>query len=430
MHFLGVQSVNLISGSTFSNNGKFSTRSGGAACAKGVTLSILNSNFRRNLALLKGGVFLVSSHSRVSVSRSKFDHNVVGITTPYERTSGSGGVFNIERGSILQVGESTFTNNYAKQGGVFDVDSAILEVNETNFYGNNATLGTLIAACSRSNVSLDFDATLNSTTIGYRNCTLYDPHGETSSSIAQAMSTIVPVTSFSPSTQIAVGLSSATVSQSTQFGVRVSSTIVSPSPQTAIRLSSTNLEQSIASSIYPSRSANVSSKRILTTSYPSEEATTEVLSSSITHSHTSIKPNSNVMEVSMMSLSSPMIQLIVIPFSAAYYTPASLSVMLSSDSGPIVSSVADLSTDHEEGSTISNSQVAGPNLGILMSIPITILFVAGFIVVISLTIILYTRKSKNCKMVNVLTDEKDSTYTHIPLVEADGEQLSCEPKHI
>ena len=124
------------------------------------------------------------------------------------------------------------------------------------------------------------------------------------------------------------------------------------------------------------------------------------------------------MEVSMMSLSSPMIQLTVIPFSAAYYTPASLSVTLSSDSGLIVSSVADLST--EEGSTISNSQVAGPNLGMLIAIPITILFVAGFIVVISLIIIIYTRKSKNCKMVNVY--KKDSTYIHIPLVEADGEQ--------
>ena len=77
VHFLGVQSVNLISGSIFSNNGKLSTRSGGAACAKGVTLSILNSKFRRNLALLEGGVFFVSSHSRVSVSDSKFDHNVV-----------------------------------------------------------------------------------------------------------------------------------------------------------------------------------------------------------------------------------------------------------------------------------------------------------------------------------------------------------------
>jgi hypothetical protein len=145
VHFLGVQSVNLISGSTFTNNGKFSTREGGAACAKGVTLSVLNSTFRRKLALLGGGVFFVSSHSKVSVSQSTFDHNVVGIATPYEHTSGSGGVFNVERGSALQVDESTFTNNYAKQGGIFGMDSASLEVNRTNFYGNNATLGILIA---------------------------------------------------------------------------------------------------------------------------------------------------------------------------------------------------------------------------------------------------------------------------------------------
>jgi hypothetical protein len=414
VHFLGIQSVNLISGSTFTNNGKFSTREGGAACAKGVTLSVLNSTFRRNLALLGGGVFFVSSHSKVSISQSTFDHNVVGITTPYERTSGSGGVFNIERGSTLQVGESTFTNNYAKQGGVFGIDSASLEVNTTNFYGNNAMLGTLIAACS-SNVSLDFDVVLNVAKISYRNCTLYDPQRETSTSITQVTSTIAPVMTISPSTKIAARLSSTTISQSTQISIRVSSAIVFPSTQVAVRLrSSTDLERSTVSTTHPAATPGSPGK--FSPSYYSEETTTEVLLSSMT----SIKSTSNVMKVSTASLSSPMIQLIATPFSAVYHTPASLAVTLSSDFGPIVSTVADSST--EESSTISNSQVAGPNLDILVAIPVVILFVAGLIVVISLIIIVYARKSKNCKTVNILTEKRNSSYTHIPLVEADGQQ--------
>jgi hypothetical protein len=82
--------------------------------------------------------------------------------------------------------------------------------------------------------------------------------------------------------------------------------------------------------------------------------------------------------------------------------------------------VVDSST--EESSTISNSQVAGPNLGMLEAIPVVILLVAGLLVVISLIIIVYARKSKSCKTVNILTDKRDSSYTHIPLVEADGQQ--------
>ena len=95
---------------------------------------------------------------------------------------------------------------------------------------------------------------------------------------------------------------------------------------------------------------------------------------------------------------------------------------LSSDSGPIFSTVADLST--EESSTISgNSQVAGPNLSIHLAIPVVIFFVAGLMFVISLIIVVYyARKSKNCKTVNtILTNKKDSSYMHISLVEADGE---------
>ena len=97
--------MNLISGSTFTNNGKFDTLpdSGEAACAKGVTLSILNSSFNSNLAVFQGGVFLVSSHSRVFLSQSMFNHNIVGISTR-PNDSGSGGVFNVESGSTLQVG--------------------------------------------------------------------------------------------------------------------------------------------------------------------------------------------------------------------------------------------------------------------------------------------------------------------------------------
>ena len=119
-----------------------------------------------------------------------------------------------------------------------------------------------------------------------------------------------------------------------------------------------------------------------------------------------------------------MIELTGTPFSVEYCTstPASLSVALSSDSGPIFSAVADLST--EESSTISgNSQVAGPNLGICVALPVVIFFVAGLVFVISLIItVYYARKSKNCKTVNtILTNKKGSSYTHISLIEADGE---------
>ena len=104
------------------------------------------------------------------------------------------------------------------------------------------------------------------------------------------------------------------------------------------------------------------------------------------------------MKVGTVALSS-MIQLTVsTPSLAAYCTPLSPSVVLSSDSGPIivpsspiVSSRTDLSI--EENSTISNPQVAGPNLGICIAIPVVVLFVAGVILITSLIIILYARIS-------------------------------------
>ena len=84
----------------------------------------------------------------------------------------------IENGSTLQVGGSIFTYNYAMQGGMFNMESANVEVNDSTFYGNNASIGTFIAACgSNSNASLDFDAYLN--TFVHRNCTLYDLQRET-----------------------------------------------------------------------------------------------------------------------------------------------------------------------------------------------------------------------------------------------------------
>ena len=83
------------------------------------------------------------------------------------------------------------------------MNSASLEVNKTNFSGNSARIGTLIAACSRSNISLDFDVSLNFTKINSRNCTLYDPQREINTSTILAISTITPVTIVSPSTRIA-----------------------------------------------------------------------------------------------------------------------------------------------------------------------------------------------------------------------------------
>ena len=128
-----------------------------------------------------------------------------------------------------------------------------------------------------------------------------------------------------------------------------------------------------------------------------------------------------------------MIELLTItPLSVEYYTstPGSPSVApsTSSHSAPIFSTVADLST--EESSMVSgNSQVAGPNLGIRVAIPIIIFFVAGLILVISLIIIIYyAKKSKNCKTVYMLTNKRDSSYTHIPLVEAESEGESGDSK--
>ena len=53
------------------------------------------------------------------------------------------------------------------------MESANLKVNDTTFYGNNASIGTLIAACgSNNNVSLDFDAPLNISIYACENYTL------------------------------------------------------------------------------------------------------------------------------------------------------------------------------------------------------------------------------------------------------------------
>ena len=356
------------------------------------------------------------------VSQSTFDCNVVGISTPTEHTSGSGGVFNVEHGSTVQVGESTFTHNYAKQGGVFNLDSSNLEVNETNFYGNNASIGTLIAACGSNNISLDFQVSLNFTSVSFRNCTLYDLEREISVSITvQAVSIIAPVMTVSPSL-------------STQFAVGLSSTCI------------IDLEQStVTTNTYYDPSPKATSKGMFTTSYPSKKATTEITSSTaaMTNPYTSVKPSSNVMtqKVSRVALSSTIQLTVSISISAAYYTPLSPpSVVLStepgpivvpsSDSGPIVmpssdsgltvSSVTDLST--EESSIISSPQVAGPNLGIRIAIPVVVLFVVSVIIITFLIIIVYARKSKNCKTVNILTNMNDPNYTYIPLVGADGEK--------
>ena len=80
----------------------------------------------------------------------------------------------------------------------------------------------------------------------------------------------------------------------------------------------------------------------------------------------------------------------------------------------------DVST--EESSMISSPQVAGPNLGIHIEIPVVVLFVVGVIIITFLIIIVYARKSKNRKTVNILTNKNDLNYTHIPLVGANDEK--------
>ena len=90
-----------------------------------------------------------------------FDLNVAGSTWLGIRTYESEGIFSIESGSILQVGETTFTYNYTNKVGVFDVDDATLQVNDTKFYRNSARVEHLsLHVAGSSNVSFDFDVSL------------------------------------------------------------------------------------------------------------------------------------------------------------------------------------------------------------------------------------------------------------------------------
>lgn len=396
VHFLGIQSVNLISGSTFTNNGKSSTIAGGVACATGVTLSVLDSTFNDNSASYQSGVFLISSHSKVSVLQSTFDHN---------SATDNGGVFTVEGGSALQVIQNTFTHNSANKGSVFYMDSASLEVNGTHFYGNSARVGTLITACSRSNVSLDFDVSLNFTIVNnYLNCTLYDPLREMSTSvgIVQAISTITPTLTST-----------------------VSSMSASSSP-IVVRLSSrVDHERRIVTTTVPS--AKATSKEMSTAVYISNGVTTTVMPTTINiaDTHTPLESSRIVVKMSTVATSG-MIELTATPLSAIapYHTPATLSDMPSfSDSGLIFLTMGKFSTVKRNSTISNNSQVAGPNLGVRVALPILIFFVAtGLILMVSLIAIVYARKSKNCKTVNILTDRTNASYTHIPLAEAESDR--------
>ena len=149
------------------------------------------------------------------------------------------------------------------------MDSASLEVNKTNFSGNSARIRTLIAACSRSNISLDFDVSLNFTKINSRNCTLYDLQREISTSTILAISTITPVTIVSPSTRIA----SAVRLSSTADIERHRLTTIYPSAKATSKGKFATVSQSIqiASAVGLSPTADIERHR-LTAIYPSAKS--------------------------------------------------------------------------------------------------------------------------------------------------------------
>ena len=164
----------------------------GVMCVRNASISVVKCNFSNNSAVGYGGVLYVDN-SKVDIQGSVFDDNSalvnggVSYTEFYRvqfkiayssftknKAGGKGGVLHVGRsGSYVGVERSTFGNNTANdEGGVFVILGGSLDVNETNFYDNEAKSGGVITAChSEVATSGDLLATVDDV---FPTCTHYD----------------------------------------------------------------------------------------------------------------------------------------------------------------------------------------------------------------------------------------------------------------
>ena len=165
---------------------------GGFMCIRSASISVLKCNFSHNSAAGYGGVLYVDD-STVDIRASVFNNNSAGVNggvtyTEFYRVQfniayssftknkadGKGGVLHVGRsGSYAGVERSIFGNNTANdEGGVFIILGGSLNVNETNFYGNEAKSGGVITAC-HSEISVSNELIANKDDV-YSVCTHYD----------------------------------------------------------------------------------------------------------------------------------------------------------------------------------------------------------------------------------------------------------------
>lgn len=213
-------SVKLI-GSTFSYNTATARLigggQGGVVCVKNASISVVDSTFSHNSAVLHAGVFNVDD-SVLNVERSLFMNNSAGtdggvmytivnpttytvrLSTFVNNTAGrSGGVVFVGRAnSQVTIERSSCGYNSAEnRGGVVAIAGSNLVIDETNIINNTATLGGAISACSSNvTVSSELAGTEDPTS---SLCTLYDGYIDNlniSDFIRQELSTTtsVPVT--------------------------------------------------------------------------------------------------------------------------------------------------------------------------------------------------------------------------------------------
>ena len=188
-------SVKLI-GSTFSYNtatGRLiGGGQGGVVCVKNASISVIDSTFSHNSAVLHAGVFNVDD-SVLNVERSLFVNNSAGtdggimytivnpttytvrLSTFVNNTAGrSGGVVFVGRAnSQVTIERSSCGYNSAEnRGGVVAIAGSNLVIDETNIINNTARLGGAISACSSNvTVSSELAGTEDPTS---SLCTLYD----------------------------------------------------------------------------------------------------------------------------------------------------------------------------------------------------------------------------------------------------------------
>lgn len=166
------------------------TESGGVACVRNATISILNSNFSLNRAAENAGVFAVDD-SNMTIHGSTFDSNIAGanggaVNTEYFRNSllvsrtsftnnqaaKQGGVMYLGRkGTQVKISRSVIGFNNALRGGFATVLGSSLEIATSNILNNTAEVGEVISECN-SDISVS-DQLFSSTDPVYAVCTLY-----------------------------------------------------------------------------------------------------------------------------------------------------------------------------------------------------------------------------------------------------------------